>query len=238
MPDSELEELIRLYAIRGVRDWNGADDTVCSGVRSCLSASGIVDKEQLVRRELERSRQSDVNAAPRFFPMPDTYRKGKKKSTDRPEVSLFTPRFPAGKQSHVAFDLISYVSFMDRRHCLVFRLEPADNIPLSSHGYPHVQLCRSLSGGAGPVDCVPQWLPHSYPAFPVPARNSVEMFLSMAVAVHGLGSGMKQLIEEMFQGRPLDVQRYARKLRDLFEVGEPIPESSKETSDNNEHNRP
>lgn len=237
MPDRELEELIGPYAIRGVRDWNETNDTVRRGVMSCLSGSGIVDKEQHVRGALEQSRRSDDDVPPKLFPMPYTYRKGKRKSPDRPEISLFTPRYPAGRQSHVAFDLISFVSSPDSQHCLVFRLEPADP-PRSSHGYPHVQLSRSLSGRTVPVDCVPSWFPDSYPAFPVPARDSTEMFLSMAVAVHGFGSEMRQLIEEMFQGRPLDVRKYLIKLQELLGIRQPTTESSTETSDSNGHSLP
>ena len=164
--------------------------------------------------------------------MPDTCRKWKKSRSDRPRVSLFVPRYPDGAQLHMAFDL---VSFMDRQHCLVFRFEPADEPP-SSHGYPHVQLSRSLSRRTVPVGCVPK-VPDSYPAFPVPARDSMEMFLSMAVAVHGFEGGMKQLIGEMFQERPRNIRRYVETLENLLGVHRPTPESSTGTSDSNARSR-
>ena len=175
---------MRRYAVRGVKDWNDTDNMVRRGVTNCLSISNVVENEHLVRRAIEKSMRPDRDVSPKFFPMPDTCRKWKKGRSDRPRVSLFVPRYPDGTQSHMAFDL---VSFMDRHNCLVFRFEPADECP-SSHGYPHVQLSRSLSRRTVRVGCVPK-VPDSYPAFPVPARDSTEMFLSMAVAVHGFEGG-------------------------------------------------
>ena len=221
---------MRLYAIRGVKDWNDTDDIVCREVGRCLSTSGIIEKEELVRRAIGQSMRTNAGGSPKFFPMPDTYRRWKKKIFDRPRISFFMPRCLDGTLSHMAFDMISFVSFMDHQHCLVFRFEPADEPP-SSHGYPHVQLSRTLSGRTIPVGCVPSWLPDSYPAFPVPARDSIEMFLSMAVAVHGFERGMKQLIGEMFKERPLDVLKYVKRLENLVGIHQPEPESSTSTSD-------
>ena len=237
MPDSELQKLMKLYAVRGVRDWENTDDAVRRGVTSCLSGSGIVDNEHRVRSALEQSKHSNADASPQLFPMPDTYEKGQRKRSDRPRISLFAPRYPDGIQSHMAFDLLSFVSFKDDRRCLVFRFEPAD-APRSSHGYPHVQLSRSLSRRTIPVGCVPSWLPDSYPALPVPARDSMDMFLSMAVAVHGFEGGMKRLLGEMFEERPRDVLKYVKKLENLLGIPRPTPESSTGTSDNSERNRP
>ena len=220
MLNGELEELLRRYAVRGVKDWNDTDNMVRQGVTSCLSTSDIVENEHLVCREIEKYRRPNRDMARSVFPMPDTCRKWKKNRSDRPRVSLFVPRYPNGTQSHMAFDL---VSFMDRHNCLVFRFEPADESP-SGHGYPHVQLSRSLSRSTVPVDCMPR-VPDSYPAFPVPARDSTEMFLSMAVAVHGFEGGMKQLIGEMFQ-RHSDVRRYVESLENLLGIHCPTPESS------------
>ena len=237
MPDGDLQKLMKLYAVRGVRNWNKTDDAVRRGVTNCLSGSVIVDNEHRVRSALEQSKRSSADASPQLFPMPDTYEKGQRKRSDRPRISLFTPKYPGGIQSHMAFVLISFVSFKDDRRCLVFRFEPADK-PHSSHAYPHVQLSRSLSRGGIPVGCVPSWLPDSYPAFPVPARDSMEMFLSMAVAVHGFEGGMKRLLGEMFEERPLDVRKYVKKLENLLGIPHPTPGSSTGTSDSSERNRP
>ena len=221
------------YAVRGVKDWNDTDDMVCRGITNCLSTSDIVEKEHLVRRAIQRSMRPDSDTSPKFFPMPDTCRKWKKRRSDRPRASLFVPRLRDGGQWHIAFDLIS---FMDRQHCLVFRFEPADEPP-SSHGYPHVQLSRSLSRRTAPVSCVSR-VPDSYPAFPVPARDSMGMFLSMAVAVHGFEGGMKQLIGEMFQERPRKIRRYVETLENLLGIHRPTPESSTGTSDSNARSHP
>ena len=229
---------MRLYAVRGVRDWRETDDMVRREVRNCLSASAIVENENLVRRAIRGPKRANAGTSPRFFPVPDTCgKKWRRKRSDRPRVSLFAPRYPDGVQSHIAFDLISFVAPEEHRYCLVFRFEPADE-QTSSHGYPHVQLSRSLSRRGVPVGCVPSWLPDSYPAFPLPARDSTDMFLSMAIAVHGFEGGMKQLIEKMFQDRPRDVPKYLKLAEDLLGIHSPTPETSRGMSDDNARSRP
>ena len=49
------------------------------------------------------------------------------------------------------------------------------------------------------ISCLPEWSPTSYPAFPVPAGNWTDMFLSMATAIHGREGGIDRLIQEIFQ---------------------------------------
>ena len=210
---------------------------VCREVRNCLSASAIVEKEHLVREAIEKSKRANAGVSPRFFPAPDTCRRWKGKRSDRPRVSLFAPRYSDGVQSHIGFDLISFVFPEEHRHCLVFRFEPADGLQYS-HGYPHIQFSRTLLRRADPIGCVPSWLPDSYPAFPLPARDSTEMFLAMAVAVHGFEGGVKQLIEKMLQDRPLDVRKYVKQAEDLLGIHRPTPESSTGTSDSNGRSRP
>lgn len=209
---------------------------VCREVRNCLSASTIVENEHLVREAIEKSKRAKANGSPRFFPAPDTCGRWKGKRSDRPRVSLFAPRYPDGVRSHIGFDLISFVFPEEHRYCLVFRFEPADE-PQYSHGYPHIQFSRSLLRRADPIGCVPSWLPDSYPAFPLPARDSTEMFLSMAVAVHGFEGGMKQLIEKMLQDRPLDLRKYLRRVENLLGIHRPTRESSTGTSDSNARSR-
>lgn len=210
---------------------------VCREVRNCLSVSTIVENENLIREAIEESKRANAGGSPRFFPVPDTCRRWKGKRFDRPRVSLFALSYPDGVQSHIAFDLISFVSPEEHRYCLVFRFEPADELRYS-HGYPHIQFSRSLLRRAVPIGCVPSWLPDGYPAFPLPARDSTEMFLSMAVAVHGFEGGMKQLIEKLFQDRPLDVRKYLKRVEDLLGIHRPAPESSTGTSDSHARRRP
>lgn len=237
MLDDDLEELMRLYAVRGVKDWNDTSSAVRHEVVKCLSTPCVVDREQSVRKAIDQSRRPSADVPQVFLPMPDTFRRWRKRRSDRPRVSLFAPRYTDGMHSHVAFDLILFVSFKDDRRCLAFRFEPADG-PGSSHGYPHVQLSRSLSRRTFPVGCVPSWLPDSYPAVPVPARDSMDMFLSMAVAVHGFEGGMTRLLREIFEERPRDGRKYVEKLDDMLGILRLTPESSTGTSDSSERSRP
>ena len=72
------------------------------------------------------------------------------------------------------------------------------------HRYSHIQMTSNLKksglpgGTAGEISCLPGWLPASYPAFPVPAENWMEMFLVMATAVHGGEGGIDALIQDLF----------------------------------------
>ena len=202
MFNTELEDLIKLYAVRGIKDWKETDGMVCREVRNCLSTLTIVENEDLVREAIKISKRGNAEGSPRFFPVPDTCRRWKGKRSDRPRVSLFAPRYSDGAQSHMAFDLISFVSPEEHRYCVGFRFEPADE-PRYSHGYPHVQFSRSMLHRAVPIGCVPSWLPDSYPAFPLRTRDSTEMFLAMTVAVHGFEGGVKQLIQKSFKIVPL-----------------------------------
>ena len=237
MSNTELEDLIKLYAARGIKDWNDTDDMVCREVRNCLSTSTIVENEYLVREAIKISKRGSAERSPRFFPVPDTCRRWRGKRSDRPRVSLFAPRYSDGAQSYIAFDLISFVSPEEHRCCLAFRFEPADESRFS-HGYSHVQFSRSMLHRAVPIGCVPSWLPDSYPAFPLPARDSTEMFLTMAVAVHGFEGGVKQLIEKMLQDRPLEVRKYVKRAEALLGIHGSTPESSTGTSDSNARSRP
>ena len=103
-----------------------------------------------------------------------------------------------------------------RRDSLAFRFEHP-GISTGPHGYRHLQFARkiALTGRNEVAFCVPAWLPDSYPAFPVPARNSLEMFLSMVTAVHGFRGerGILCLIQDIFRkaGQP-DAARELEKL--------------------------
>ena len=86
----------------------------------------------------------------------------------------------------------------------------------SRHGYSHLQFTRDIPEFKNTFG--PDWLPDSYPAFPVPARDSSEMFLSMVTAVHGLRGGIDELLKDIFQqaARPKDAIAYTKKLNKML----------------------
>ena len=69
---------------------------------------------------------------------------------------------------------------------LAFRIEPADTAAGWTHRYDHIQLCKTIERGGIPLPNAPDWLPESYPAFPIPGNCQVSRFLAMVISMHGL----------------------------------------------------
>ena len=129
----------------------------------------------------------------KFMPMPRHGYKGF-------EWCFFLPMEAKGKLRSLAlFILVNRA----RRNCMAFRFEKSSR---GRHAYAHVQLTSKLKHSGLPKkrvtsqsSCLLEWLPDSYPAFPIPAENWTEMFLAMATAVHGWHGGIDVLIQEIFQ---------------------------------------
>ena len=188
----DLKKLMLAYARRGLRDWREADEGLKKTARICL-CNGIAEQS----RDIEFA-VGGRNPAPQFMPTP---RHG---SSDF-EWCFFLPKKASGQ-----LEALLLFVLVDRKakNCLAFRFECSAD---GSHGYSHVQLTSKLSksrlSAMDAVDSlnvergfVPQWLPDSYPAFPVPAENWTEMFLAMMTAVHGHQGGVDGLIRDLFEG--------------------------------------
>ena len=80
---------------------------------------------------------------------------------------------------------------------LGFRFETGGRA--TRHGYSHVQFTRTVLNSVCPFG--PKWLPTNDPAFPTAARDPLEMFLAMVVAVHGFHGGMGYLAARDLSGR-------------------------------------
>ena len=82
-------------------------------------------------------------------------------------------------------------------------------------GYSHVQFTRTVLNSVCPFG--PTWLPTNDPAFPTPARDPLEMFLAMVVAVHGFHGGMDTLLREICQEANY-AREYIRKLTEMLDA--------------------
>jgi hypothetical protein len=190
------------YARRGLKDWNNAT-ALNKGLVSSALGNKIAASEWEADDTIEAVRE-DLNVSRcRFIPMPNVNHGGMK-------YCFFLPiRSPGDKLS---FDLLL---FIDGKRWLGFRFEPADS-PESTHGYGHVQMNTSMVRKQMSMkDNIPDWLPTSYPAFPIRTSDPMQMFFSMATAVHGYEKGMVQVLKEVFQGRPREVARYVAALKFL-----------------------
>ena len=176
MPQN-VYSLMQPYSIRGLQDWQQeASKDLRDKARGLLAneiAESKADIDDIIRG---RSRKT-------FIAMP-------KHGYRRIEWCFFSPQM-AGRRlrSLILFVLVNRA----RKDYIAFRFESSRR---GAHGYSHLQLTRR-SSPSGPALPVPQWLPESYPAFPVPARNWTEMFLVMATAVHGRVGGVDDVLRNI-----------------------------------------
>ena len=188
-----LKKLMLAYSRRGMRDWREADDALKRTARQWLCNS-IAEQPHDVEWTI-----GGIGAEPLFIPMP--------KAGGDFEWCFYLPR----KTNDQLKSLLLFM-LVDRGEegSMAFRFECSEE---GRHGYSHVQLTSKLSksglSAMANVDALNEqapflsrWLPTSYPAFPVPARDWTEMFLAMATAVHGYRGGVDELIREIFGAGP------------------------------------
>lgn len=210
MSTQELDTLMLLYARRGIEDWKKSSPVMRQRASQCLGAN-IADNEAeaAVTINTVYSPVGDPSTNHiRFIPMPKQNRRGI-------ERCFFLPirRWTSGV-CNMSFDLFMLIS---QRNCLAFRFESAHG-HRSRHDYSHVQPSRRLLLRTIIPNGIPQWLPESYPAFPIPARDPLGMFLSMTVSVHGYRGGMDDLLRDVLEkaNRSNKVRTYMRELRDIL----------------------
>jgi hypothetical protein len=197
----ELIDLLKLYARRGLEDWDKAPGLTKAQVSGTL-ANKVATKEWEASDTIEAVREEPNIHRCRFIPMPNVNHGGIKQC-------LFLPI--KANDDRIAFDLLL---FIDGGRWLGFRFEPADS-PASTHGYGHVQMNTSMFRKQVAVNGIPAWLPVSYPAFPIRTSDPLQMFLSMATSVHGYENGIVRVIQDVFQNRPSDRARYLAALNFL-----------------------
>lgn len=193
----DIKKVLRLYAQRGISEWRAdAPRHVKRAAENCLGA-GIAEKNE----EMWQVVHGNVK---HFVPMP------KVKKID---WCFFLPRLPSDPSIIWSFDVV----LLRQNNTLGMRFEPSHGFG-GAHGYSHVQFCRELDKKTIPLSGVPQWLPISYPAIPIPAKDSLEMFLSVGVAMHGYRGGMASLLQEIFQAdnRAREAIPYLKALRNLL----------------------
>jgi hypothetical protein len=179
--DEATIAFMKAYALRGVKDWNSkVPEATRKRARRLLGPSNIADKEWEVMNTIEAIRGGQRRQL--FIPMPKVFHTGI-------EVCFFLPLREADDRA--AFDLLL---LCETDNCLGFRFEPAQ---LGTHDYGHVQMNRKMMRESVEVSGLPGWVPESYPAFPLRTSDPLEMFLSMATAVHGYRQGMSELLTDL-----------------------------------------
>lgn len=205
MITNDLNNLMELYSMRGIEDWNQkAGAKLKIAVRRDIPVSAIANNGKDVRKMICRI-FSHKNSKEKFIPMP-------KCSDPNIDWCFFLPiKINQGNNEYLRLFLLVKCK---RHNWLGFRFE--GDRQDSRHGYSHLQFTRNIPEFQSIFG--PDWLPLSYPAFPVPALDSSEMFLSMVTAVHGLRGGIDELLRDIFQqaARPKDAIAYTRKLNNML----------------------
>jgi len=168
-----VEEVMQRYASRAAEHWAKLDSAAHKAVSAVVAGGLARDGASVNRVVLGKS-------APRFLPMaqlPGLQKAGY-------VWGAFLPVHSDGQLDA----LYLLLPAKDTSHSLAFRFERED--PGSLHGYWHMQFAREvkLSGEPNlPLNGVPNWLPDSWPALPIPGKDWLDVFLVMLTAVHGFG---------------------------------------------------
>jgi hypothetical protein len=190
MVSQDAIDLMKPYAIHGIKDWSKVKDVVRNRARKLL-ANHLAENEAEAMNAI-----AVVQGAKRpgmFIPMPNINHKG--------IVHCFFQPLPA-QNDQASFDLLL---LCEGNHCLGFRFEPAQ---LGTHTYPHIQMNRKMLHKELEVPGIPNWVPTSYPAFPLHTSDPLRMFLSMTTSIHGYRKGMSEIVQEAFAQKPAEMKKY------------------------------
>ena len=206
----EWDVVVEAYARLGVQQWLLKEKRVRSAAVQTL-ATEVADNSTAATKAVRSPFRHGSDRRLVLIPAPCVGRKH--------GLAFFAP-IDAGNT--VAFDLALVVN--EQRHAIAFRFEPPDVGEDHAHGYDHVQLSVSLGHRTAPLGTTARWLPDSYPAFPIAARDMRDRFLAMAVAMHGFPLGVKRVLDRIGQGESGLVRDCYRRVNDL--VRRPITQTS------------
>ncbi len=199
---AELIDLLKPYARRGLEDWRNAASPLKKTVSLALANKIADDWGAMDTIDAIQADGAHNLKRARFIPMPTLHHGGIQRC-------FFLPS--RASADTVAFDLLLFIQI---GKWLGFRFEPADALP-STHGYGHVQMNKSMFWEQIKVDGLLNWIPDSYPAFPIRTSDPVQMFLSMATSVHGCHAGMIELVKQLFPNELIKRERYLEMLTKL-----------------------
>lgn len=195
----ELKELVLPYARWGADRWREQPKEIREQAEETLDVE--IASPELVTKTV-MSPIGSTQPILRLIPMP----------CDARDVtcSFFAPVL--SHNSCTSFHLV----VLAEKGQLAFRIEPGDVGSGWAHRYDHVQLCKSIGHRSYTLPNAPEWLPESYPAFPVPGESIVSRFLAMIVAMHGFADSLKAVFEMIFPSRPTLRRKYSEITEDLL----------------------
>ena len=199
-------ELMRGYAITGVRDWREAPASTKQNAVECLAPMYLADREQHIDDVL---RQKKSSLSPKFIPMPrPSFGKSAKKK--RFQWTFFSPvGLDDRSKDIISFELLILYK---QKQCLAFRLEPG-HPESKAHNYTHLQFNQELYKKRIQVEGIPSFISDSFPAFPLPGSDTISLFFAMIVAVHGYEGARKIMLRIFHQEN--DINKYGKYSRAL-----------------------
>ena len=187
---ASIDELLLAYARLGLQHWASVSLSVKRRARNVRVdiATQPAAAENAVTNPF---RPFAANGNPmRLIPMPC--------KQNKVYAAFFAPGVGGAGPAGLSFDL---VVLSQQGSPFAFRFEPGSDYSTTRHGYDHVQLNESLGKRQVPMEGAVSPLPTTYPAFPIPSKDPVKRFLTLAVAMHGYPSGVDQVLDDAFKGR-------------------------------------
>ena len=202
MARTEVEELMRRYALAGVKDWQQSDKRMARESIERQLGAKIAASDHDATRAVDQQR----GGRNRYL-VP-----ARRLTADNVEWAFFKPR----RETVDAEWMFDVVFWLPNCKHICFRLEPAARNGEARHGYDHVQLSWRFNGKQSVPQEPLKWLPDSYPAFPMPGKCSLDRFLMLVAALHGFPACTRTVLAEIWTGWPRRGQEYVDRVHSLL----------------------
>lgn len=197
------QELVRQYALWGVRTWSSSPQNIKHHARRDLGQDVKIAETEAVAYRAVAPLFGSQGSDPVLIPMPC--------NAKGVSCAFFVP--VPRSNGRTSFQLVVLAGAGQ----LAFRIEPADKESGWAHGYDHMQFCRTIGRRGAALPNAPKWLPESYPAFPIPGSSMVSRFLAMVIAMHGFSDiQVTHLLQNVFPSDAMLKQKYRDVIQRLF----------------------
>lgn len=184
-PLKEYCALLREYALSGMRFFSNLEEGLVLKIERSLKGHIERHEQKLTHKFSEAHKGRPVDFG--FIPAP-------RSESNQFAVAFFMPKFAFGKKGKFAcsFNILLWIDDNDPAEAdgktVAFRLDPPDS-PQSNrsspHCYSHIQLSPKVLRPELNTSLSANWVPSSYPAFPIYHATPVAFFATLTTSVHG-----------------------------------------------------
>lgn len=170
-------DILRDYSLHGLAYFKDQSSELQRRMRADLQGSLEDDKYQIARKlvAIRKGNQTQLG----FLPMP-------RPGGNDFKASFFLPRITSNYDGNYmcSFIVLFWVDVgAEKGNTIAVRFDPRGEAG-NPHAYTHLQLTRTIKNPNISTG-FEQWVPTSYPAFPLGYDHPLQLFIGMAVAVHG-----------------------------------------------------